>query len=270
MQNSARCIALLTGASVSTLGLAVPVFAATTTSPGISHIVGPGPSVTDTLTICDLGDTCFFGVEATNSPAATAIVNSVPTGRIEQIVFGGSVTATMSNLGNAEMAAHATATAAAGNATAVAQINTGILQVAAGTDGGFAHFTNSGTLLIDAIAEASAAAGDAVANATIDFGFQQQAFGINSATAVYTNTGAVTLSASAHALAAGLAQANASVADAQYQIISAAGPATATFNNGGTMVINALASATGSAASAHALPNIGWSRTSLCLEMPAQ
>src|SRR5215217_4323693 len=121
MQISARRVALITGASVSTLGLPAAAFAATTTSPGISHVV-LGATAPDTLTICDVGDTCFFGVEATNSPAATAIVNSVPTGRIEQIVTGVFIAATMVNPGDAEIGAHATATAAAGNATAVAQI----------------------------------------------------------------------------------------------------------------------------------------------------
>ena len=66
----------------------------------------------------------------------------------------------MVNLGDAEQGAHAIATAAVGNATAVAQINTGVFQfVSGGIRSGVANFTNSGTLLIDAVADASAPAG---------------------------------------------------------------------------------------------------------------
>src|SRR6185436_20524733 len=100
--------------------------------------VGPAAVVTDTLTICGATSTCFYGVEATGVTFATAIVNSVPNGRIEQIGSGGDVDLLMLNLGDAEIGAHASASGGVGG-FAIARINTGILQSASAT--GFAAGT---------------------------------------------------------------------------------------------------------------------------------
>ena len=60
MNTTHRRIALLTGASISTLGVAGPALAAI--NPGTQHVV-VAPSVTDTITLCGVGSTCDYGVD---------------------------------------------------------------------------------------------------------------------------------------------------------------------------------------------------------------
>lgn len=265
MINAHRRIALLTGVAASTLGLAAPALAAVTTSAGIQHIVGPGGTATDTLTICDVDDSCFFGVEASGSQVAFASVTSIAHGQIIQVGIGTDVELVMVNLADANVGAHATAAAPGGNAIAHAVVHTGILQIAsaeAAPGGGSTiflvdpeviakgSFTNSGNLLIDAVATA-AAAGTASALAIIDVGFEQHMIAADQASASYSNTGSVALSAIAHATADDFAIAVAAVESGQYQIVTG-GEASARFGNSGTLSINAVASADGHVASANA------------------
>ena len=64
MTTTQRRIALLTGASLATLVTAAPAAAATTSGPPIQHtgLVG-APNLTDTITICAIGNTCTVGVQ---------------------------------------------------------------------------------------------------------------------------------------------------------------------------------------------------------------
>ena len=98
---NSRRIALLTGASVAALGMS-----ALTASPALAapphDAFGTGTAAgtdttSDTVAICDLATNadCFFGVNATGAPAATANVNTTATGRILQHDAGATVTLSM-------------------------------------------------------------------------------------------------------------------------------------------------------------------------------
>ena len=75
MDNARARVALFAGASLVSLVDPVAVVAATIVDLGISHIVGPGAVVSDTLPICDIGNDCTFGVQVANSPSATAMTS---------------------------------------------------------------------------------------------------------------------------------------------------------------------------------------------------
>ena len=139
MDNARARIAPFAGASLVTL-VTVAAVAATIVNPGISHIVGPGAVVSDTLTICDIGNDCTFGVQVTNSPSATAIVSDLPTGRIEQAGTGGDIDLTMTNAGSGDVHAIASATNPLGNATALASAFLAVGQQATGTGNVRARF----------------------------------------------------------------------------------------------------------------------------------
>ena len=74
MKTSHRRIALLTGASLTALGLAAtPAIAAPHDNTTLADGVYPGASTTvDTIEICDIatpaGSPCFFGVKDTTNP----------------------------------------------------------------------------------------------------------------------------------------------------------------------------------------------------------
>src|SRR3954453_14967228 len=87
---SHRRIALLTGASLSALGIATPAFAAPHdlaadgTYAGTSVVDTTAP-YTDTITICAIATAspeCFLGVKNSGAATETSTVNSVPTGQI--------------------------------------------------------------------------------------------------------------------------------------------------------------------------------------------
>src|ERR1700751_1979547 len=84
MKASGRRLALL-GAGVSFAAMAAgsPAVAATTTSPGVSHVDTNDP-VGGTLTICLTDDDCFFGTEADGAGTVNARVDDVASGQIEQ------------------------------------------------------------------------------------------------------------------------------------------------------------------------------------------
>src|SRR3982750_1289931 len=130
MRNVHQRLALLTGVSVSALGLAVPAAAAT--DPGFELVV-TAPSVDDTLVICDLDHSCAFGVTNSGSGVVNASVTDAASGAIRQIGIatggapGGDVTLHMTNGGTATIAAVASAGAAGGAASAFALVQPAIV-----------------------------------------------------------------------------------------------------------------------------------------------
>src|SRR5262245_61084949 len=101
MTSFSRRIALLTGASISALGLAFPANAATV--PGISDnpTATPG-NVVDTLVISNLADDFDFGVDNSGAGTITSTVNSVATGEIQ---YTATATGAPPASGNVDMAA---------------------------------------------------------------------------------------------------------------------------------------------------------------------
>jgi hypothetical protein len=179
---TSRRIALLTGASVAALGMsalaASPALAAPPHETFGTGTAAGTDTTDDSVVICALATNadCFFGVNATGAPAATANVNSTATGRIYQHDAGAAVTLSMSNAAgdSAEVGA-----IALGTATANATISHAITQTATGGNLTL-NLTNNGNLLVDAVANATNTATPAAtgnANATIDFGIVQQATG---------------------------------------------------------------------------------------------
>jgi uncharacterized protein YhjY with autotransporter beta-barrel domain len=242
MKLSNRHIVLLTGASVSALGVASPAMAATTTAPGISHIVAPAAVVSDTLTICDLDDTCVFGVTATNSPSAMATVSDPASGQIEQRASGVDIDLSMLNLGDAEIGAHASATGALAIADAI--IDTAIIQQATADDGLVLDFSNSGSLLVDATAIATG--DDVSALASAAGGIVQLGVAGGDAALSIANDGALTVAASATATGDTAAYAHGFVA-AIDQTATGANVAVSV-DNSGTIALDALANAHGATA----------------------
>ena len=122
MKTSHSRIALLTGASLSALGVtalgvASPAYAAphdSLTGP----VVNPGTSTSTTpIDICTIAAAtpdCFFGVYDTGDGAAAALVNSTATGRIVQADTGPTIELTLNNAAgqSAEVGAIAVATGA--------------------------------------------------------------------------------------------------------------------------------------------------------------
>ena len=94
MTTTHRRIALLTGASLSALGVSVlaatPALAAPHDDPA-SLGIHPGVATTsDIITICEIADNtaCFFGSNQQSASPVLAVVNSVPTGQIRQAHLG--------------------------------------------------------------------------------------------------------------------------------------------------------------------------------------
>ena len=124
MKTSHRRIALLTGASISALGVssifATPAFAAPHDGATPGTFLADGTytgidSTADTLTICDIAvspapdSPCFYGVIDTVSPAF-ATVNDTAHGQIYHHQTGGDITLDLINNGSAEVGAIAVAT----------------------------------------------------------------------------------------------------------------------------------------------------------------
>ena len=147
--------ALLAGASLVTLGEPGAALAATIVDPGISHIVGPGAVVSDTLTICDLGDSCTFGVAITDPSNATAIVDSAAYGGITQLASGGDINLLMTNGGSADVHALASVTDVNGGPPAFAEILHAVRQRAVGSGDVAVDIENSGSFDVAAIANAT-------------------------------------------------------------------------------------------------------------------
>ena len=268
---SHRRIALLTGASIATLGIATPVLAAPHdgASPGTYIPDGNYPGFTTNtspVTICaiaadngalagDQSSPCFYGVVDTTGAAANALVVTTATGEIKQVKAGGAVALTMINAGSAEVGAIAVASTSLGNAAANAEVINGISQMGTGTAAAV-KFTNNATLLIDALALASASSGDAAANAEVITGIKQNAVATaagKNATAALTNNGSLTISATASATASSNAAANAEIIGGIMQTANSnSGKALTSFTNEGALDVVANATAAGSAAAANA------------------
>jgi len=109
MTTTQRRIALLTGASLATLGTAVPAYAA----PHTGVAAGPHAGINttaDTIVICDIATAtpapvattpCFFGDIDTGTTAATATVTTAANGQIYQHDTGTAVDLLLTNNGNA-------------------------------------------------------------------------------------------------------------------------------------------------------------------------
>lgn len=148
---------------------------------------------------------------------------------------------------------------------AIAQVGTGIYQLASGTDPGrvgnvAAALTNSGTIAIGATALGSGHTGRAFAAVTRDAVFQDIVFG-RSASASLTNSGMLKIQAVAYARASHTASALASIRATQLinQFLSAtnlaASVAQGNLTNSGVLTVLATARATGAKASAFAVLN---------------
>ena len=211
MTTTQRRIALLTGASLATLGLAaVPAYAAPPHS-ALPDGTYPGTlSVDPTIEICDLatppGSPCFFGVIDTTGAASTANINSFVAGQIEQVATG---TISIANNGTAEHGAIAAALNGAGSATATANAPAFIRQLGGGASPNLT-IVNNGNWLFDvsAVASATGVTGSAFANAHLNAALNQTAVGTNVAIGL-TNNATMTVVAAAHAVAASVATAHA-------------------------------------------------------------
>ncbi|MFL6735440.1 MAG: autotransporter domain-containing protein [Sphingomonas sp.] len=226
MKISNKRIALLTSASVAVLGSAAPAYAATVTSPGIFHSTTDAGPVNDTITLCDIGDTCHY------------------TGPVSQYGDSGADTnLTILNHGNADIGAHQTVTATTGAAFAFADNNYAIFQEAYAAGAASVAIDNDGVLLIDVGAKAVANTGAALALAD-NGGIYQLAFG-NTGEAAFTNAGTLTISASANANGLLQAQANANVGEGVYeQALAYSGTLDISLNNSGNLNVAASADAT--------------------------
>ena len=257
MKTSHRTLALLAGASLATLGLAMPAAAAPVSEPGPSGHTGLVAN--DTLTICAI-DTdpdapdCTFGTIDLGGVGTTLVdVDTVAEGQIRQTAPAapGNITLNIVNDGDAEIYAVAT-----GTSSATAVINSAIMQTANAVGTAVLNIDNNGILLIDAIASSTGTIPDAFA--TIEPGILQDvtSTGAGDALANFTNDGTLTVLASANAISTGAnsAIAGASINAGVSQIANAAGDiAGVSFTNNGAVAITANALASGVAtASANA------------------
>ena len=240
MTTSQRRIALLTGASISALGLASPAFAAphyplaaphdAVADGAYSGTSNPfvGGSPTDTIDICTIAvdPQCFLGVVDTGPTPTTANVNSVPTGQIVQDANAptGPVNFTVGvGVGDfAEIGAFASGSGtfltpvSAQVHTAISQNVTGALDIVNLT------VDNNGHLLIDALAISTTSDAHASAFAS-NVIFQTAVSNGGDVTLNVVNDGTMTLAATAVANGGGHANAIATISSAISQNASANG-----------------------------------------------
>ncbi|MEY4837064.1 MAG: hypothetical protein RLZZ475_923 [Pseudomonadota bacterium] len=263
--------ALVLGASVVAICQAMPALAQmeTTTVPGVSL---PGVATIP-------GETPInSGVTSTGSPAATANVDSVANGTIEQLVAGeeGGATsdsASLTNNGSTTVTARATATNTDGQAIANASITDAINQNIAGPFTSVsAAFINSGTLTVASIASAtgttSPGEGDAFgarATSSAIGGVHQEAViegnKTGTTTVTHTNSGTFNFTSTATAAATDSAIATSEMEEAVFMRAQGNGSgsvtATTTFTNNGTMLAASSATATSTAGDATATAGAG-------------
>ena len=262
MTSSQRRIALLTGASISTLGisalgLATPALAAPhdSVTPNVYY---PGGTATSDIAICDIAGTepCFYGIVAEASPTATANVDTTAEGRIYQNHLG-NTNLVLSNTGDsAEVGAIASVTGTPAAAVANASLASAVEQWAGwGSTDTVTLDNGDGSLLIDAVASAVGGTA-ATANAVItNYGIGQFVGSAGSAAAVINVDagGDITIQALANASAtegaavahAGMATTESGIGAGIVQSVSGSDAATAAINNGGVISVSAIASATG-------------------------
>lgn len=263
--------ALVLGASVVAMCQSMPALAqmTTTTVPGVSL---PGVATIP-------GETPInSGVTATGDPAATANVDSVATGTIEQRVVGeegGASTdaASLTNNGSTTIRASATASNADAQAIANASITDAIFQNIAGPYTSVsATFANTGTLTIASVASATGATGPGMgdafgarANSSAIGGVHQEAViegnKTGTTTVTHTNSGTFTFTSSATAAATDSAFATSEMEEAVFMRAQGNGSGSVTANtiltNNGTMVAASSATATSSALDATATAGAG-------------
>jgi len=262
MITTQRRIALLTGASLSALGVSVLTATPALAAPHDTLGTGSYPGIhtaDDTIVICDLavpgnstvpGSPCFFG--QINRAGGPAIVSGPALGEIYQYVTAPDASASMAN--GAGSSAEVGAISVGGPAgfahifgPAIRQYTNGTTNDAVGT------INNAGNLLIDAYATGSFAA-----NAGIGTGIRQTATAYDSAVANINNAAGANLNIEAIAYATSTEGANAL---AQFASEGGAGiiqvvngiSASANVVNAGNIDIGALAQAYGTAAQARAL-----------------
>src|SRR5436190_8364271 len=195
MTTSHRRIALLTGASISALGVssifATPAFAAPHDALVDGTYAGTD-TTSDTVAICDLATNpeCFFGV--INTVGGAAFVNSTANGEIYQHDGGGDVTLNMTNAAGSSAEVGAIAQGAVIAGASISGI--GIYQYVTSGDNAVENFTNDGNLLIDA----SAQAGAFTAAAHIDTGIAQGILIADTASVNFANNDLLTVAAIAH------------------------------------------------------------------------
>ena len=263
--------ALVLSASVVAMGLAMPALAqqVSTTVPGVSLpkvATIPGETPIDS------------GVTTTGTPAATATVDSVATGTIEQLVAGeegGATTdaASLTNNGSTTIRARATATNTEAQAIANASLSDGINQNIAGPYSSVsATFVNTGTLTIGASASATGTTGPGMGDA---FGARATSSAIGgvhqeaviegnqtgTTTVSHTNSGTFAFSSTATASATDSASATSELEEAVFMRAQGNGSgsvtANTTFTNNGTMTATSTATATSSALDAVATAGAG-------------
>ena len=169
MTTSHRRIALLTGASLATLGIsaltATPALAAPHDDFGPGTAAGTATNASP-VTLCALATNadCFFGVFDSAAGAATANVTTTANGQVLQTGTGATVSLTMTNdaADTAEVGAIAIGTTAAN-----AVLTGGIVQAALASQANL-NFDNNGVLLVDAVAVATGGAATANANANVN------------------------------------------------------------------------------------------------------
>jgi hypothetical protein len=261
MTTTQRRIALLTGASLATLGVAVPAYAATVSS--INHTGLTGASVNDTLTISNIGGTELVGFNETVTVPSGPLTASHGFPYVNQTAnAAGNVILDIVNAGSARVGEFANLSASTGNITVNGVFGTGagaINQVANGTGSLSLSLNNAGTasspasLLAGASVNVAAAGG---ANATISVrGIAQSAAGGTSAQVSMTNADVLGAEALLNVNAGGAAVGNASLLTGYSQKASAVGPngvASVSGSNAGTMSAVAQAVVVGSAATANA------------------
>jgi hypothetical protein len=248
MKYAYRRLALLTGVSVSAFAIATPALAVT--RPGFEHDLAD-PNVTDTLTICDIGGTCDFGVTKSGAGLVTAIVNETSKGQVRQAGTAtkpkGDVELVMINAGDAAVSAIASASDASGKATAFVSIAPAIEQSGFAPGDVTLDLDNDGSIEIHAVADASATM-SAFAFATAFGGIQQFASstGTGDVAIGMVNDGTILAAASAHAESTSAARATAA---AVYGIgahaVAADGDVSIQLANHGALTVSANASATG-------------------------
>ena len=263
--------ALVLGASVVAICQSMPALAQmdTTTVPGVSL---PGVATIPGATPIN------SGVTSTGTPAATATVDSVANGTIEQRVVGeeGGATsdsASLTNNGSTTITARATATNTEGQAIANASITDAINQNIAGPYTSVsAAFSNTGTITIASIASAtgttSPGEGDAFgarATSSAIGGVHQEAViegnKTGTTTVTHTNSGTFNFTSSATAAAQASAIATSEMEEAVFMRAQGNGSgsvtATTTFTNNGTFGAASSATATSSAGDATATAGAG-------------
>ena len=263
--------ALVIGTSIMAISLTMPAMAqmTTTTVPGVSlpavaTIPGEDPLET--------------GVTSTGTPAATATVDSVANGTIEQRVVGeeGGATedaASLTNDGSTTIRASATATNTEAQAIANASITDAVFQNIAGPYTAVSGtFVNTGTLTVASFASATGTTGPGMgdafgarANSSAIGGVHQEAVieGSKSGTTTVTHTNSGTFNFSSTAIASAVDSASASSELEEAVFMRAQGngsgsvTGTTTLTNSGAIIAASTANATSTGLDAEATAGAG-------------